>query len=216
MNLNPTSWFGSDDYYDDAMDAFSQYYNLIMSSYQPYIDYGMRAMPTLEETYSGLLSNPAAYQQMLGQGYEQSPGYQFQYDSAMNASNQAAAAGGQLATPAHQQQSMGVAQGLTNQDYWNYYNKNYDLFNQGLSGTQKQFQTGFDATNQMTSGMGNMYGSQANLAMAKGQSHQDLLSSLFGMAAGAGLGALTMGPAGIIPGIAAGTGGTVNMPGSKK
>jgi len=180
---NPFSW-GSDPY-GDAQKYLGQYEQILNQAYDPYIEYGMRAMPTLEEQYALLLSNPAAVQAMLGQGFEESPGYEFQMDQAMNASNQAASAGGMLGTPSHTQQSMGVAQGLAAQDYWNYYNQNASLYNQGLTGTQGQFDTGFNATNQKQGAMGNLYGSKANLANAQGQSQQNMFSSLLGAGIGA-------------------------------
>lgn len=153
--------------------------------YDPYIEYGMNAMPTLEQQYSQLLSNPASVQQMLGSGYQQSPGYQYQYDQAMNASNSAASAGGMLGTPAHQQQAMGTAQGLANQDYWKYYNQNANLYGMGLQGTQGMFDDGYDASQGLANSLGSAYKSQAALQYA-GQASQNqatgnLLGGLMGM-----------------------------------
>jgi hypothetical protein len=176
----------SNDHYDDVLAAMERAQAQMKQSYQPYMDYGMRAMPTLEDTYSKLLNNPQMIQQMLGGGYQQSPGYQFQYDAAMNGANSAAAAGGLLGTQGHQNNAMGVAQGLANQDYWNYYNQNANLFNTGLRGTQGQFDTGFNATQGYAQGIGNLYGSQANLSAAMAQSQNQSLASLLGAGIGAG------------------------------
>lgn len=183
---NPFSW--GQEGTDDAQDYLDQMEPMLHEQYDPYQQYGMRAMPTLEEQYQMLVNNPAAMQQMLGGGYQQSPGYQYQYDSAMNASNQAAAAGGMLGTNAHQQQASNTATGLANQDYWNYYNQNANLYNTGLQGTQQQFNTGYDATNQLASGLGSTYGNQANLAYNTGQSANNMFGSFVG--AGAGLAAM--------------------------
>lgn len=157
--------------------------------YDPYINNGQQAMGTLNDQYSQLLNDPAAMQAMLGGGYEQSPGYQYQYDTAMNAGNQAAAAGGMLGTPAHDTQMMGTAQGLASQDYWKYYGANQDLYNQGLGGTENMFKYGYDASNQMAGGLGNLYGSQANMAFGKANSFNQMIGSLLGGAGGA-LGAM--------------------------
>ena len=134
----------------------------------------------------------------------------------MNASNQAASAGGMLGTPSHTQQSMGVAQGLASQDYWNYYNQNASLYNQGLTGTQGQFDTGFNATNQKQGAMGNLYGSQANLAMAQGKSEQDMMASLLGAALGGTAGYLKGGWPGAIGGVAGSMGNKTMSPNSSQ
>jgi hypothetical protein len=137
-------------------------------------------MGTLNEQYSQLLNDPASMQAMLGGSYQQSPGYQYQYDTAMNAGNSQLAAGGMLGTPGAQTQMMGTAQGLANQDYWNYYNANQNLYNSGLSGTQGMYNSGLEATNSLASGLGHMYGGQAKLASANMQTQNNMLGSLLG------------------------------------
>ena len=177
-----------DKYLEDAR-------RMMNEQYSPYQQAGQRALPQLENQYAQLLNNPASMQALLGQGFQQDPGYQYQLQEAMNEGNQAASAGGMLGTPGHQKQMMGVAQGLANQGYNDYWNRNQGLFGQGLSGTQGMFNTGFDATNNYAGGMGNLYGSQANLANARYQSGQDMLGSLLGAGIGAAGYALG-GPAG--------------------
>lgn len=169
----------------DAQAELNKMEPMLHQYLDPYINMGQAAMGTLDQQYQMLLNDPAAMQAMLGAGYTQSPGYQYQYDTAMNAGNQALSAGGMLGTPAAQTQMMGTAQGLASQDYWKYYNNNQNLYNQGLSGTQDMFNTGFNATNQMTSGLGNLYGSQANMAFNKANSFNQMLASLGGAALGA-------------------------------
>jgi hypothetical protein len=189
------SWYDPFDIIGGVQDAFTpdtseaeawlaKMEPMLHQYYDPYINNGQAAMGTLNDQYSMLLNDPASMQQMLGGGYEQSPGYQYQYDSAMNAGNQQLSAGGMLGTPAAQTQMMGTAQGLANQDYWNYYNQNANLYGQGLQGTQGMFDTGYNATNQMTSGLGNMYGSQANMSFGKANSFNQMLGSMLGGAGG--------------------------------
>jgi hypothetical protein len=200
---NPFSWGGSDNSMEDVQGYLSQMGPMLEEQYGPYRQAGMEALPTLQNQYAMLLQNPQAMQALLGGGYEKSPGYQFQYDEAMNAANQAAAAGGLLGTSGHQRQAAGLAQGLANQDYWNSYGANERLFGQGLAGTQGLFGTGFDATNQLASGLGSMYGNQANLAYSNMQSQNDMLASLLGAGIGAAGYALG-GPVGGMAGNAAG------------
>lgn len=181
------SIFGGSDPYDEAAEYLDKIEPMLRGIYDPYVDYGMRAMPTLEEQYAMLLSDPGALYSMMGQGFESSPGYQFQLDQAMNAANQSAAAGGMAGTPAHQQQAMGYAQGLAGQDYQNYMNQMMNLYGRGLSGTEGQLQTGYGAGNQLASGLSGLYGSQANLASSQAAAQNKQLASLLGGIGGAAL-----------------------------
>lgn len=181
---NPFSWGEEDNSNEDVQRYLAQMEPMLHRYYDPYIDMGKTAMGTLDEQYAMLLNDPAALQAMLGSGYTQSPGYQYNLNQAMNAGNMAASAGGMLGTPAHNEQMMGTASGLASQDYWKYYGNNQNLFNQGLAGTQGMFNTGFDATNAMAGGLGSMYGNQANLAYGNMQSQNQMLSSLLGGATG--------------------------------
>lgn len=178
------SLFGGEDY-GDPNDYLEQMKPMLEQYYNPYIDRGNAAGNTLDSQYSQMLNNPQALQEMLGSGYKQSPGYQYSMDSAMNAGSMAAAAGGRLGTSSHQQEAMKTATGLADQDYWNYYNQNANLFNSGLSGTQSMYNTGYNASNQMAQGLGNLYGSQANLAHSNNQSQNGMISSLLGAGIGA-------------------------------
>jgi len=175
---NPFSW-GEEDM-DDVHGYLDQMEPMLHEQYDPYRNAGLEAMPTLQEQYSQLLSNPAAMQAMLGQGFQESPGYQYQLQEGLNAADMASARGGMLGTNQHQTEAQKIAQGLANQDYGNYYNRNQNLFNQGLTGTQGLFDTGFDATNQLASGLGNVYGNQADLAYGNVQSQNNMFGSVLG------------------------------------
>ena len=169
----------------EASKILGQQAGQLQQSYNPYIQMGQRQGPELESLYSGLRSNPQEIQQMLGGGYQQSPGYQFQYNQAMNGINNAAAAGGYAGNPAHQYQAGQLAQGLANQDYWKYYGANQDLFNQGLSGTQGLYNQGYTATNDYSTNLGANQASRAGLAYTGEQNRNNRISSLLGAGIGA-------------------------------
>lgn len=190
----------SDKGYKKAQGYLNQMGPMLQQQYNPYIQAGQQQLPQLQQQYGNLMNNPGAVQQQLGQGYQQSPGYEFQLQEALNAINQANAAGGMLGTAAHQRQAGGVGQGLANQDYWNYYNQNANLFGQGLQGAQGLYNTGYDASNQLAGGMGNVLGSQANLAYTRGQNKDSMINSLLG----AGIGAAGYALGGPLGGLAAG------------
>ena len=182
---NPFSWGEDDNSMDDVQGYLAQIEPMLHQYYDPYINQGQAAMGTLDQQYQMLLNDPAAMQAMLGSGYTQSPGYQYNYNQAMNAGNMAAAAGGMTGTPAHEEQMMGTASGIASQDYWKYYGANQGLWNQGLQGTQDMFNTGFNASNAMASGLGSLYGNQANLAYGNMQTQNDMFASLLGAGMGA-------------------------------
>lgn len=169
---------------DDPNDAIKEYMAMLQENYKPYMEAGQNAIPTLEQQYEMLLNNPHAMQQMLGGQYEQSPGYQYQYDTAMNAQNAASAAGGGLGTQAHQTNAAKTASGVANQDYWNYYNANSDLFGKGLSGTQDLYTGGLNATNSLSQGMGSAYGAQSSIAGANQQRFNSELAGIAGLLKG--------------------------------
>lgn len=190
------SWFGgNDDSYDQASEYLNKIEPMLQQNYSPYINNGNQAGTDLQSQLSMLLQNPASVQALLGQGYTQSPGYQYSLDQALGAQNNAAAAGGYAGSPQHQINAAKTATGEASQDYWKYLTANQNLYNQGLSGSQDMYNTGFNATNNLSSGLGNLYGSQANLQLAQTQSSDDMLASLLGAAGGIG-GAFLGGPGG--------------------
>lgn len=154
--------------------------NLINQYYAPYSEAGARALPTLEEQYMMLLNDPAAVNQMLASGFQTSPGYQFQMDQAMMAANQANAAGGMAGTPAHQQQAMGYATGLANQDYYNYLNQMTGLYNTGLSTAGNINQMGYNANAASANLMSDYLAALMGLEYASQASQNRATSSLLG------------------------------------
>lgn len=134
--------------------------------YNPYINAGQGALPSLQNQYGQLVNNPGGVLSSMGAGYHQSPGYQWQLGQGMQAVGNAAAAGGMAGSPQQQQQAATMATGLANQDYYNYLNNVQHLYSQGLAGQQGLYDTGFNATNQLNQDYQNQYASQAQGAFA--------------------------------------------------
>lgn len=130
--------------------------------YDPYINMGQQTMPTLQNQFEGLINNPSALMSKIGGGYEQSPGYEWQMNQAMQAAGNAAAAGGMQGSPQHQQQAATVASGLANQDYYNYIDRAMKEYMTGLEGESGLNQMGYGASTDL----GQML---ASLMMNKGQ-----------------------------------------------
>ena len=80
----------------DAGDAANQYYSQIpdiLKKYLgPYADRGNQVYGGLENQYNQMMNDPSGLMNKFGQGYKQSPGYQFQVNQATGAANNAASA----------------------------------------------------------------------------------------------------------------------------
>lgn len=172
---------------DAAMPYLQQIPGTITPYYQPYIDAGQQALPTLTNQYNQLISNPQQMLSSMGSGFQQSPGYQWQVDQSMNSANQAAAAGGMAGSPAEQQQVATTTNQLANQDYYNYLNHVLGLYGQGMSGMQGINQMGYQASTGLANALGMNLESEGNLAYA-GQQNKNMMTAALAKALGGGIG----------------------------
>lgn len=166
----------------DSMKTLQRTGAQMQGIYQPYIDYGNRAMPTLEEQYSKLLNNPQALYSMLSSGYQESPGYSYRMQAMQNAANQAASAGGMLGTNQHQMNAMNAAHGIAGEDFNNYLSTMLGLYGTGLEGTQNQFNTGANMAQGLAGNMGSLGQARANLQYTGQQNNNQMLAGLGGAA----------------------------------
>lgn len=149
--------------------------------YSPYMEAGKGAMSSLQNQYQDLLGGNVYNK--LGEGYKESPGYQYALEQALQAGGNAAAAGGMAGTPLAQQEAMKTAQGLASQDFQNYLNSQMGLYGMGLQGQQGLNQMGFDASKDYASNLANALSQQGAYGYA-GQAGQNTqraggLSNLF-------------------------------------
>lgn len=165
----------SPDYNNPAKTA-SPYLDRIPETLRPYfqryIDQGQQVDPTLQGQYTSMASNPSDFLKNISQGYQQSPGYQFRLNQALGGANNAAAAGGMLGSPAHQQQNEQVAEGLANQDYEGWLNHVMGLFGQGQTGLQGISNRSFGASTGYGENLANSLMNQAGLAY-QGEAEQN-------------------------------------------
>ena len=127
--------------------------------YNPYIKQGQEVNPYLQDLFKGITGNPGEMLNKIGSGYQQSPGYQNTLKAATGGVNNAAAAGGMLGTPLHQQAGADIAGNVANKDYGDYMKNALGLFDTGAAGLGNLSNQGFDASK----GMGDM---QAQLQSA--------------------------------------------------
>lgn len=158
-------------YNDPSKDA-QKYLNRIPSTvkpyYDPYIQAGQRQLPMLEQQYGQLMNDPGGRLNEIGGSFQQSPGFQFALQQALQGANQGAAAGGMAGSPMAQQQNMGIATQLANQDYYNWLNQATGMYGQGLSGSQGLYNSGMGASDALAQLLAGGLGSQASLGYAGG------------------------------------------------
>jgi hypothetical protein len=184
MNLDP--------FYSNPANAAMPYLQQIPGTitpyYQPYINAGNDALNTLIKQYSTLLNNPGQIISQAGSGYQESPGYQYNYNAAENANNAAAAAGGSLGTTEHQNEAASTATNLANEDYQTYLNQALGLYSKGLQGEQGLNTQGYNASNSLATSLGNNLESEAGLAYngvaSQNAANSGVLKDITGLTAG--------------------------------
>jgi hypothetical protein len=164
-----------------------------MEQIAPTAEAGERAIPTLEDQYSRLLSDPGAVMGDIGAGFQRSPGYEWELGQALRAANQAASAGGMLGSPQAQQEAAEMATGLASKDYYDYMDRALNLFGTGVSGTQGLMQTGAGASGNLAESIANALASQAQLEYAGQVAENQARGGLGGT-----LGSLAGGVAGLL------------------
>lgn len=185
------NWWGGSQMQNPA-NAGMPYLNQISQYFQPYWNAGNQALGALQGQYGQLLNNPGAVMNRMGQGFQQSPGYQFQVNQALGAANRAGAAGGMAGSPMEQQNIAGTVNQMANQDYYNYLNHVTGLYGQGLQGEQGIAGMGLNAGEDLAQALM----SQAQMAYSGMANQNQMTGGMFGgigSMLGAGLGALGLG-----------------------
>lgn len=144
------------------------------------IDRGYRTSQLLEPLYKQLMEDPQKIMEMLSSGYQSSPGYQFKLQQALQAANQAHAAGGSLGTPANAYDDMNVANGIASQDFNDFYNRKLGLFNTGVSGNQHFSDTGTDMARAVMEDLASLSGAQGAYAAKDTAGSNNAISNIFG------------------------------------
>ena len=130
---------------DEANKYISQIPGQTQQYYQPYFDAGKNQLPGLQEQYQKGMENPGAKFNEIGESFQQSPGFKFALQQALQGAGHAAAAGGMAGSPEHEQQNMGLATDLANQDYYNYMKGATDIYGNAMTGAQGMANQGQNA-----------------------------------------------------------------------
>lgn len=155
-------WMGSDP--SKAADKYlKQIPDMAHGIYDPWMQQGQRLGGSLEDQYHALMRDPGGRLNEIGGGYQQSPGFKFALQQALQGAGNAAASGGMAGSPAHEQQNMGLATNLANQDYNQWLQNAMQMYSQGLQGGQGMYGTGAGMSNNLAGMLsGNMQDRASN------------------------------------------------------
>lgn len=169
---------------DASMQYLDQAQNSIAPYYQPYINAGNEATSRLQGQYGDILNNPGGKLNEIGSNYQQSPGFKFALQQALQGAGHAAAAGGMAGSPQHEQQNMQLATDIGNQDYYHWLGGATGLYNEGLHGEQTMSGQGYNASNSVAEQIAQILAQKGNLAYAgqlnQNQNENSAFNNIFG------------------------------------
>lgn len=157
---------------DKAMPYLEQVPDTVSKYFDPYIDLGMQQGNQAANTYSSMVSDPAAFYNNLVGGYESSDYYKYQQDELSDQMAANAAAGGYTGTEQDMQNQAEMTQGLLSKDEQQYYNNLMQLLTGGLGGEQQNYMTGYNASSKAEDDLVSNLNAEAGLAY-KGQSNEN-------------------------------------------
>jgi len=184
--------------YTNPANAASPYLNQIPGAANPFLSpfysAGINAYPTLNQEYGNLLQNPGGKLNQIGEGFHESPGFQFALQQALQSASGRAAATGMHGSPLHQQQNIELATNLANQDYYNWLDRATPLYEHGLTGEQGLYSGGFESGKSLADIISQTLAQQGQLSYAGQQNVNQLNASKQNAkwnAIGQGVGALS-------------------------
>lgn len=173
---------------NEANKYLSKIPNELDKYFSPYIQAGQRQLPGLENQYGKLTSDPGGTLNQMGQGFQQSPGFQFALQQALQGAGHAQAAGGMAGSPQHEFENMNIATQMGNQEYYDWLNQVTGLYGKGLEGQQGLFNTGAKAGMGLGEDIGNVLGQQGQYSYAGTQGENLANSQSWGnLLGGAGM-----------------------------
>lgn len=160
--------------------------------YDPYINAGKGALTDLSKRYQDNLNNPGDLYNKFAGGYTESPGYQNTLRTALSGANNAAAMGGQLGLPQHQQIAADAAGGAASKDFEQYLQHILGIYGTGLTGEQGLETQGYNASTGYGDILGQIGGQKASYDYAgqdwKNQNNKQSMNNIFSGLAQAGSG----------------------------
>lgn len=178
--------FGKDPRHE-ANKYLNQIPGMLNQTYQPYIQQGQGMDSELQQRYSQLANDPAAFYDQLMSKYQPSRAYEMKNQAQQNAAQNAAAAGGMRGTQANISESAQIADRLMGDDMREFYQNMLGLTSAGMQGQQGISDRGWQAAQGYGQDMSNYYGQQGGLAYQnqrdKNQQRNQIMQMLFGAGA---------------------------------
>lgn len=147
-------------------------------NYDPYIQRGQRAGGILEDQFGRMSQDPTGYIDDIMGNYRNTPGFQQRLGEALKAARSSAAAGGRAGTIESIGQQAQLEDRLLGQDMQQYLDNVLGVQRTGLSGEQGLYGTGFNATQNLTGDLSNLYGTQEQLGFQNNRQKMQLLSDI--------------------------------------
>lgn len=174
-----------------AQDYLNQIPDMLRPFYQDYIEAGKGALPNYQQQINQLINDPSGFISHLGEGYQQSPGYKTELSDALQAAQQAQAAGGMAGSPQAQAQASGIASQMASKDYEKYLDRVLGMYGTGLQGLGGLTEMGYKAGTGYGENLGSIFQNKALLdylgksarnefGMAKYKGQQQSQSDIFG------------------------------------
>lgn len=155
--------FERDDPAKDANKYLNQIPGMGKQYYNPFINRGAAAGDTLQGEYGKLL-NPTSFMDSIMKNFSLSPGATYERDQLGKGIGNTAAAGGFAGTPEHQRQYGEMADKIMSGDMQQYLTNALGIYDTGLGGEEKFFNTGYNASSSLADLLGGTLSSQAGLA----------------------------------------------------
>lgn len=147
---------------------------------QPFFEAGASALPGYKDFMDHLMRNPDQILNMLGQGYKESPGFQWNKKEGEGAINNAQAAGGMLGSPQHQQMAGEMATNLASKDYNEYMDRILKGLGIGTQGTGDIVKGGQVAGSDMAKRISDYLTNKSTLQYAGTASQNNIVGDLIG------------------------------------
>lgn len=171
--------FGYKDPSKDAIPYLNQIPGQTNQYYQPYEDAGKNQLPQLQEQYTQGMTNPGGKLNEIGANFQQSPGFQFALQQALQGNNHMSGANGMYGSPEHEQNNMATATGLASQDYNNWLGQATGLYNNAMTGSQGMANQGQNAANNHAEQIAQTLAQQAQLKYTGTQNNNQNKKSMY-------------------------------------
>lgn len=177
---------------DKAMPYLDQLPDELKQYFQDYMNWGKSAYGTMNPVLSQMTTDPTGYLNKIMGAYEPSRSYQLQKDEMTKSAGNTAAAGGMRGSLGDITNEARITDTLMGNDMQNWLRNVMGLQDTGLQGMGHIFDTGFNANQAYAGDLGNIRGTQAQLAFQgqreanadKGDLFKGLLGALSSIAGG--------------------------------